>query len=162
MSLTDANLNPNSLDQDWVREQIKLSARDLTSIGEVADAQSKALVRNPFCGDEIQVSLGFGPDDRIEKIQALVRGCLVARAAWSMLAPSLKGLTREEGVEFVREFQKEMAEPNTSDQPSLASVRFYTGPLKALSVYRLPSPRHTCAVLGSEAVLKALEPEHQN
>lgn len=142
-------------DQDSIREQIKLSARDQAYLGAMENPSHQSVVRNPFCGDEILAAIKLDSVGTIEEIKAQVRGCLVARAAWSMLAPKLQGLTVPEALNLIRLIQSELGSEN-------GDLKFtpLPSPLSSLLAYRLPSPRHSCATLGGDAVLKALQTEN--
>ncbi len=145
------------LNQDLVREHIKAAARDAAFIGAAESQTHKASVRNPLCGDEIEVSTSIDAEDRIQNLKAQIRGCLVARAAWSLLAPRVQGLTRTEAIAFLNSFESELDQeasgPTYSELPA---------PLSSLLTYRSPSPRHSCATLGSHALLQALQPKNCN
>ena len=52
--------------------------------------------QNPLCGDEVTVSVRFGPDDVIEGIVFEGRGCAISQAATSMLTDIVKGRSASE------------------------------------------------------------------
>ena len=57
---------------------------------EGADAQAEG--ENPLCGDEVTISVRFGPDgETIEDIGFEGRGCAISQAATSMLTEMVKG-----------------------------------------------------------------------
>jgi NifU-like protein involved in Fe-S cluster formation len=143
------------MELEEAREHIKRSARDLSHLGVLVSPTHRGLVRNPFCGDEIEATLSMDDEGKIREVKAQVRGCLVARAAWAMLAPQLEGLNRAEALGVVYQLQSELGS-ETGDTKFTALPETLT----SLLSYRLPSPRHSCATLGSEAVLKALQPEN--
>ena len=47
--------------------------------------------QNPLCGDEVTVSVRFGPGDVIEGVGFEGRGCAISQAATSMLVDIAKG-----------------------------------------------------------------------
>ena len=47
--------------------------------------------QNPLCGDEVTVSVRFGPDDVIESVGFEGRGCAISQAATSMLTEIVVG-----------------------------------------------------------------------
>lgn len=49
--------------------------------------------QNPLCGDEVTVSVRFGPGDVIEEVGFEGRGCAISQAATSMLTDLVKGRT---------------------------------------------------------------------
>ena len=52
--------------------------------------------QNPLCGDEVTVSVRFGPGDVIEEVGFEGRGCAISQAATSMLTDLVKGRTAGE------------------------------------------------------------------
>ena len=57
---------------------------------EGADAQAEG--ENPLCGDEVTISVRFGPDgETIDDIGFEGRGCAISQAATSMLTEMVKG-----------------------------------------------------------------------
>ena len=64
--------------------------------GVLEDADTKAEGVNPLCGDEVTVSVRFGPDDVIESVGFEGRGCAISQAATSMLTDLVKGRTAAE------------------------------------------------------------------
>ena len=52
--------------------------------------------QNPLCGDEVTVSVRFGPGDVIEAVGFEGRGCAISQAATSMLTDLVKGRTAQE------------------------------------------------------------------
>ena len=61
---------------------------------EPADAVAEG--QNPLCGDEVTVSVRFGPGDVIEDVGFEGRGCAISQAATSMLTDLVKGRTASE------------------------------------------------------------------
>ena len=58
---------------------------------EPSDARAEG--QNPLCGDEVTVSVRFGPGDVIEEVGFEGRGCAISQAATSMLTGIVKGRT---------------------------------------------------------------------
>ena len=52
--------------------------------------------QNPLCGDEVTVSVRFGPGEVIEDVGFEGRGCAISQAATSMLTDLVKGRTASE------------------------------------------------------------------
>jgi nitrogen fixation protein NifU and related proteins len=61
---------------------------------EPCDAQAEG--QNPLCGDEVTVSLRFGPGDVIEEVGFEGQGCAISQAATSMLTDLVRGRTAQE------------------------------------------------------------------
>jgi nitrogen fixation NifU-like protein len=78
--------------------------------GALAEFDAHAEGQNPLCGDEVSISVKFGPDgDTIEEIGFEGRGCAISQAATSMLtelvqgrkASEVAGLPKEELLEEI-------------------------------------------------------------
>lgn len=52
--------------------------------------------QNPLCGDEVTVSVRFGPNDIIAGVGFEGRGCAISQAATSMLTELVQGRTAQE------------------------------------------------------------------
>jgi nitrogen fixation protein NifU and related proteins len=69
---------------------------------EGADAQAEG--ENPLCGDEVTISVRFGPDgETIDEIGFEGRGCAISQAATSMLTEMVKGRKASEIAELPKE-----------------------------------------------------------
>ena len=69
---------------------------------EGADAQAEG--ENPLCGDEVTISVRFGPDgETIDEIGFEGRGCAISQAATSMLTELVKGRKASEVAELPKE-----------------------------------------------------------
>ena len=64
--------------------------------GLLDEADAVAEGQNPLCGDEVTVSVRFGPGDVIEGVGFEGRGCAISQAATSMLTDLVKGRTAQE------------------------------------------------------------------
>ena len=70
----------------------------------LADADAEAEGQNPLCGDEVTISVKFGPDgDTIEDIGFEGRGCAISQAATSMLTEMVKGRKASEVATLPKE-----------------------------------------------------------
>jgi nitrogen fixation protein NifU and related proteins len=69
---------------------------------EGADAQAEG--ENPLCGDEVTISVRFGPDgETIDEVGFEGRGCAISQAATSMLTELVKGRKASEVAELPKE-----------------------------------------------------------
>ena len=60
--------------------------------GVLEDADATAEGQNPLCGDEVTISVRFGPDgETIDEVGFEGRGCAISQAATSMLTEMVKG-----------------------------------------------------------------------
>ncbi len=98
--------------------------------GEMDAPDGVATVRNPVCGDRMQVMLRIA-GDRIEKMQWLTRGCPPAIATSSWTSEHVEGWTLAEAEALTREAIAE-------------------------GVGGLPRDKVHCSVLAADALRKAI------
>jgi nitrogen fixation NifU-like protein len=115
--------------------------------GRLAGADASAVVRNPLCGDEIEIDLALD-GDRVREARFEGRGCSIAQASASMLTELVLGKTRAD-VRVLRERVRAMVTGGAPD----ASL----GQLVALAgVARFPA-RVPCALMAWDAAAEALD-----
>ena len=72
--------------------------------GLIEHADAHAEGQNPLCGDEVTISVRFGPDgETIEEVGFEGRGCAISQAATSMLTELVKGRKASEVAELPKE-----------------------------------------------------------
>jgi nitrogen fixation protein NifU and related proteins len=59
--------------------------------------------QNPLCGDEVTLSVRFGPEDVIEEVGFEGRGCAISQAATSMLTEMVTGRRASEVAALPRD-----------------------------------------------------------
>ena len=60
--------------------------------GTIEEPDAHAEGQNPLCGDEVSISVRFGPDgETIEDVRFEGRGCAISQASTSMLTDIVKG-----------------------------------------------------------------------
>ena len=60
--------------------------------GAIEEPDAHAEGQNPLCGDEVSISVRFGPDgETIEDVRFEGRGCAISQASTSMLTDIVKG-----------------------------------------------------------------------
>jgi len=77
------------------QEAIKKLATDATGHGVLASPHGRAFVDNPLCGDSVEMQVTLA-DGRITALAHEVRGCLLCRAAASILGKRAPGATPAE------------------------------------------------------------------
>jgi nitrogen fixation NifU-like protein len=83
--------------EDMYREVILDHYKNPRSYGLIEGADASAKGQNPLCGDEVTISVKFGPDgETIDEIGFEGRGCAISQAATSMLTGIVKGRTAEQ------------------------------------------------------------------
>ena len=91
-------------DDQFYREVILDHYKNPRSYGVLADADARAEGQNPLCGDEVTMSVRFGPDgETIEDVGFEGRGCAISQAATSMLTELVRGRTATEVAELPKE-----------------------------------------------------------
>lgn len=107
-------------------------------------AQS-VVMKNPLCGDEIDLQLTFS-DDTIADVKFTGHGCSISQASTSMMTELVKGKTTAE-VEYLRDIFRAMVmgDQSAADNPTLGKARALSG------VSKYPA-RVKCALLGWNAL----------
>ena len=117
--------------------------------GTLEAPTATAAVKNPLCGDEIEIQITLD-GDRIDALRFAGRGCSISQASASMMTEVVPGLCLAD----VRALIALMAAMLRGDPAAAADDRL--GQLRALSgVARFPS-RHRCASLPWEGLARLL------
>ena len=119
------------------------------NFGELPHADSQARGDNPVCGDEVTVYVKFGEHDVLDAISFTGEGCSICMASASMMTKKVKGRSRAESADLVRQF-KEML---TSQAPPDEHLG---GDLALLKGVRKFPVRVKCATLPWHALEQAL------
>ena len=89
---------------DLYREVILDHYKNPRNYGLLEPSDARAEGQNPLCGDEVSVSIRFGPDgETIEAVGFEGRGCAISQAATSMLTDIVKGRTAAEVAALPKE-----------------------------------------------------------
>ena len=133
---------PESLD-DLYQDIILDHYRRPRHHGLLQDPDLKGEGFNPFCGDQVILTLGLDDAGHIDDVGFEGQGCSISQASASMLVGHLVGKTLDEAEGLVRMFKGVMqGEPLTEDQEE------ELGEIAALQgVKRFPI-RIKCALLG--------------
>jgi nitrogen fixation NifU-like protein len=97
---------------------------------------------NPFCGDQIDLTLTLDDDGRINGVGFVGHGCSISQASGSMLSDQLKGKTLDEAEAFVRTFKGIMQGVELTDEQEEE-----LGEIAALQGVRQFPVRIKCALL---------------
>jgi nitrogen fixation NifU-like protein len=90
--------------EDMYREVILDHYKNPRGYGLIEGADAHAKGQNPLCGDEVAISVKFGPDgETIEDIGFEGRGCAISQAATSMLTGIVKGKTIDQVAKLPKE-----------------------------------------------------------
>ena len=119
--------------------------------GTLAEPTGSASLRNPLCGDEVDVQVTV-QDGRVADVKFGGRGCSISQASASMMTELVKGRTPDE-VHALGERFAEMIRGNAEAAKDQA-----LGQARALSgVSRFPT-RVRCALIAWEAMERAVKP----
>ena len=118
--------------------------------GTLAEPSGSASLRNPLCGDEVDVHVALR-DGKVEDVKFGGRGCSISQASASMMTELVKGRTPDE-VHALGERFAEMIRGNVEAAKDQA-----LGQARALSgVSRFPT-RVRCALIAWEAMERAVK-----
>lgn len=117
--------------------------------GELPDATTEVMMRNPLCGDEIKLEVIFD-GDRVSDLRFSGRGCSISQASASMMTQLVKGKSSNEIASLGDRFRDMvMGDTAAAGDKSLGSLRAFSG------VARFPA-RVRCALLAWNAMESAL------
>jgi nitrogen fixation protein NifU and related proteins len=118
--------------------------------GKLENADATIEMRNPLCGDEVDVQFIFN-GDAIGDVKFSGRGCAISQASASMMTQIIKGKSTAE-IETIRTRFRDliMGDMSAANDKSLGSLRALSG------VSKFPA-RVKCALLAWNALETALE-----
>ena len=118
--------------------------------GTLAEPTGSASLRNPLCGDEVDVQVALH-DGKVAEVKFAGRGCSISQASASMMTELVKGRTPDE----VHALGERFAEMIRGDAE--AAKDQVLGQARALSgVSRFPT-RVRCALIAWEAMERAVK-----
>ena len=137
------------------RELILDHYRKPRNKGPMEGANVTVSMRNPLCGDEIDLHLAI-EDDAIEDVTFEGQGCSISQASVSMMTENLKGKSLDEAVDLEKQFIALMhGEEGAKDDKRLGDLRALQG------VSKLPV-RIKCALLAWNALDEAVKAHRQS
>ncbi len=136
--------------EELYQEVILDHSRRPRNFGELPDAAVRVRGDNPACGDEIDLAVKFDPDGGLEDIKFTGHGCAISQASASLMTMKLKGKSRAEVMEMLREFQDLVTKEKSDAPKALGDLRVMQG------VRKFPQ-RVKCAMLAWRAVQQAFE-----
>ena len=118
--------------------------------GALAEPTGSASLRNPLCGDEVDVQVTV-QDGRVADVKFGGRGCSISQASASMMTELVKGRTPDE-VHALGERFAEMirGDAEAAKDQALGQARALSG------VSRFPT-RVRCALIAWEAMERAVK-----
>ena len=73
------------------------------NVGEVEKPDIKHRGFNPFCGDQVEVTIKLDKEKEIQEIKFTGKGCSISQASASMLTELIKGNSIEEVKKLTKE-----------------------------------------------------------
>lgn len=117
--------------------------------GALEEATSQASLRNPLCGDEVEVRVRM-EDGRVADVRFGGQGCSISQASASMMTELVKGRTPEEVHAIGERFaQMVRGDAEAAKDSALGQARALSG------VSRFPT-RVRCALIAWEAMARAV------
>jgi nitrogen fixation NifU-like protein len=117
--------------------------------GTLAAPTGSASLRNPVCGDEIDVQVEVR-DGKVADVKFGGRGCSISQASASMMTELVKGHTPEEARALGERFAAMIrGDPHAAQDETLGQARALSG------VAKFPT-RVTCALIAWEAMARAV------
>ncbi len=129
-------------------EAIKALATAATGHGTLASADGHALIDNPLCGDRVEMQVSLS-DGRIAALAHQVKGCLLCRAAASIIGRCAPGASPDE-IERVTLGVAEMLERQAPPPDGWQQ-------LDAFAPVHGHRSRYTCVRLPFQALCAALQ-----
>lgn len=136
------------MSDELYQDAIMAHARTPHHAGTLENADARATVDNPLCGDRVTVELRLA-GDTVADMAHTVRGCALCQASASMLADGAIGATRDEVAvarEAIRAMLRDEAPPPAGRWAAFA----------AFLPARPTRSRHECVLLPFQAFEKAL------
>lgn len=116
--------------------------------GTLDESTTQIELRNPTCGDVIQVQLNI-QDGVVKDVRFDGSGCTISLASASMMTDAIIGKPIEEALNLSKEFSQVVQGNETKDQNALGDAMMLSG------VSKFPA-RIKCATLSWKALEKAL------
>ena len=146
MSLPDNSAEIGALYQEMILDHYRRPRNK----GTLEKADATVEMKNPLCGDEVDVQFIFN-GDTIGDVKFSGRGCAISQASASMMTQLVKGKSTAE-IDAIRKRFRDliMGDMSAADDKSLGSLRALSG------VSKFPA-RVKCALLAWNALETALE-----
>lgn len=139
-----------SLTDDLYREIILEHFKNPRNHGRLEQPDVLAEGANPFCGDELELSLALQAD-AVKDVRAQCKGCSISQASASMMTEAIKGKTLSAAEDLAKKFKKMMLEGAPMDWPSELED------LESLEGVKKYPVRIKCAILGWNTLLNGIE-----
>ena len=142
-----ANASPEAQLSALYQEIILDHYRRPRNKGTLEAPDEQVQIRNPLCGDEVELAVKFD-GDTVAEARFTGKGCSISQASASMMTQAVKGKSREEAAALFQQFHK-LVHGDTAADTSLGELRAMAG------VSRFPA-RMRCALLAWGALHEVL------
>ena len=139
-----------SLTDDLYREIILEHFKSPRNHGRLEKPTVIAQGANPFCGDEMELTLALD-GDTLRDVRVTTKGCSISQASASMMSEAIKGKSIPEAEEIARRFKATMLENAPLE------VTDEMEDLRALEGVKKYPVRIKCAILGWNTLLEGLK-----
>ncbi len=113
--------------KELYQEVILDHSKNPRNFHRLADANRKAVGRNPLCGDQFTVYLRI-EDGRIADVAFEGQGCAISKSSASMMTMAVKGRTAEEAEEMFDRFHALVTgEAGAAAEPALGKLVAFQG-----------------------------------
>lgn len=147
MPVSDPKAELSALYQEMILDHY----RKPRNKGTMENADRSVAMRNPLCGDEVDLQVAFG-ENEIADAMFTGRGCSISQASASMMTQLVKGKSVDEAEALRKKFREMiMGDESLASDKSLGSLRSLAG------VSKFPA-RVRCALLAWNALEEAITP----
>ena len=143
MQPSDRSAQINALYQEMILDHYRRPRNK----GAIASPDETIVMKNPLCGDEIEVQIRY-EGDSIADIGFSGRGCSISQASASMMTQMIKGKSADEIDQLRTQFRDMVMGNRSVDEKSLGALRALSG------VAKFPA-RVKCALLAWNALEEA-------
>lgn len=114
---------------DLFQEIILDHYKNPRNLGNIENKDIHEHVKNPFCGDEVDIDIKFDADQKkIDDIKFNGEGCSLSMASASMLTEILKGKPLEEVKELIEIFKRMVKGQSTpEEEDKLGELQAFKG-----------------------------------
>ena len=141
---------------DIYQQDIKALAASAIGAAEISQEEKMSshcvIIDNPLCGDRITLLISLDKE-KVGTLKYEVKGCLLCRAAASVIGESAPGITKEE-------FEAIFCSLSSALKSGEQLQEYHAGNWKNLELFQAVSShksRHACVLLPFKALSQALQ-----
>ncbi|PID40906.1 MAG: hypothetical protein CR984_00800 [Proteobacteria bacterium] len=138
------------MNDDIYHEKLKTLAKSGHGAGDLSAGKNVVSLDNPLCGDWVRLAVDVH-GDRIESVTHSVKGCLLCRAAASVIGETAPGMNTDAMVDVCHHMEAMLKKETAYTPPEGWEDLAVFEPVLA------HESRHNCVLLPFQAVVKALD-----